>query len=427
MSAIRAIPIVVLLILSSAPAPCEEKPPPSKAHPQDFNRSPRTWGALSGSARYRYEVYARAGPLFPYDSLASTARLTAKYESPSFRGWSVVAEPEAVVPLGSADYSVPALVSQNKAGHPPILDPLGLALNQGFVRWHRREGGTGFELRVGRQELVLNDGRFVSTQPWRQHHQSFDAISGIISVGSLTLRYAFANHFNRVIGRDAANGRPAMATHLADLAWKADEKMNISIYGLFLDYHTAPLRSLSTQTLGVRISGPYRLNTNWGLLYAGEIARQKDFGTNLNRVGATYALAEFGVEYNGRGFKLGHSLVGGRSATDKLSNPLGQAQNGWTELFFANPGVGSSQGLKARYIDASGSTGVKNVGFSTTLYDYRSDAVPIHYGREFDAGLKYKAPRARNKWEVGFRLGWYWADRLFTDSLRCSIYTSLSL
>jgi hypothetical protein len=41
--------------------------------------------------------------------------------------------------------------------------------------------------------------------------------------------------------------------------------------------------------------------------------------------------------------------------------------------------------------------------------------------------LAYRVKRISNRWEIGWRFGRYWADHLFTNAVRASIYTSFSL
>ena len=51
----------------------------------------------------------------------------------------------------------------------------------------------------------------------------------------------------------------------------------------------------------------------------------------------------------------------------------------------------------------------------------------IHYGKELDSALAYKVKRISDKWEIGWRFGRYWSDRLFSNAIRTSIYTSFTL
>jgi len=63
---------------------------------------------------------------------------------------------------------------------------------------------------------------------------------------------------------------------------------------------------------------------------------------------------------------------------------------------------------------------------SLTAYDYRASSSGIHYGRELDAGVEAKPLKRDPRLVVGWRFGRYFADSLFTDSLRTSGYIAYS-
>ncbi|MBM3889331.1 MAG: hypothetical protein FJ388_09420, partial [Verrucomicrobia bacterium] len=381
---------------------------------------------LSASARYRYEVFERDENAFPHTAQASTMRLALGYETPSFYGLSAFAEYEGVHILGQGDYNIPNVSSQNKPGYPSILDPEGDELNQAWLRWKWAETNLQIALTVGRQEIHLNDGRFVSVSYWRQNHQSCDAAQINLDLpNNFALTYDYIDRVHRVVGHDATDGRPTMNTHLYDVRWKRNDVMKVSAYGLFLDYRQEALFSSSTRTLGVRCEGPWKLDEDWALCYTAEFANQQDFGENPNDVDANYWLGELGFAFKGQTFKAGVAWLGGRSATDKLSSPLAHPFNGRTELFATNPSLGESHGLEADYLSASGPVGpVDGLTYSLTLYDYHSANDRIHYGSELDFGMIWKVKPVCEKWEVGCRISKYWADRLFGATLRCAVYTS---
>jgi hypothetical protein len=60
-------------------------------------------------------------------------------------------------------------------------------------------------------------------------------------------------------------------------------------------------------------------------------------------------------------------------------------------------------------------------------YDYHSDFPRVHYGREFDSQVSHQFKRTGNRLEIGWRFSRYWADRLFTNAVRTSVYTSFTL
>jgi hypothetical protein len=386
-------------------------------------------GNISASARYRFEAFERDGAPYTAPAYAPTLRLALGYETPQFYGFSVFAQGEAVVVTGPADYSDPTLPSQKRPDRPVILDPRSLELNQGYLRWTHNNSGKKVALTLGRQEMILNDGRFLSISYWRQVHGTFDAVRWDAELPAhFSITYAFINRFYREAGYDATDGKPPMHTHMINAAWQKADRINVALYGLLLDYRSPAQFALSTQTYGLRVGGPYQFNKDWGLLYTAEYAKQKDYGSNPNRVDANYYLGELGLGWRAFGLTTGYALLGGSSATDEITTPLAHPFNGWTDLFFNDPSGGGGNGLEARYLTVNGPLRFLDGALATlTYYDYHSDSPRVHYGSELDLALAYKIRRVSNRWEIGWRFGRYWADRLFTNAVRTSIYTSFTL
>jgi len=386
-------------------------------------------GKISANIRYRFEAFERDGAPYTAPAYAPTLRLALGYETASFRGFSVFAQGEAVIVTGPADYSVPTLPSQNRPDRPAILDPKSLELSQGFLKWTHGFSDKKLALTVGRQEITLNDGRFLSVSQWRQVHGSFDAAKLDADLPmNFSVTYAFINRTYRVVGYKATDGQAPMHTHMMNLVWNKPDRVRVALYGLLLDFRSPAQFTSSTQTYGLRATGPYKFNKTWSLLYSAEFAKQKNYGSNPNRVDANYYLGELGPGWHSFSFKAGYALLGGHSVTDKLSTPLAPPFNGWSDLFINNPSAGGGNGLDARYLTASGP--LRFLGGTTatvTYYDYYSDSFHVHYGKEFDSALAYKIKRISNRWEIGWRFARYWADHLFTPAVRTSIYTSFTL
>jgi hypothetical protein len=386
-------------------------------------------GNLSFNARYRFEAFERDGTPFTAPSYAPTLRLALGYETPSYRGFSVFAQGEAVIVTGSADYNDPTLPSQSRPDRPVIFDPKSLELSQGYLRWTHGIPHKKLSLTVGRQEITLNDGRFLGISPWRQIHGSFDAAR--LDAGlplNFSFTYAFINRFNREVGYNATDGSPAMHTHMTNLTWSKPDRIEVALYSLLLDYRAPAQFAMSTQTYGLRVTGPYQFDKDWSLVYTAEFAKQLNYGSNPNRVDANYYLGELGPGWRGFTFKAGYALLGGRSVTDKLTTPLAPPFNGWSDLFFNNPSGAGGNGLEARYLRASGPVRFLGGTVTTlTYYDYHSDSGHVHDGSELDAAMAYRVKKVSNRWEIGFRFARYWSDHLFTNAVRASIYTSFTL
>ena len=386
-------------------------------------------GKISFSVRLRFEAFERDGAPFTEPAYAPTLRTALGYQTAAFHGVSAFAQGEAVAVTGPADYSVPALPSQNRPDRPAILDPKSLELNQGYLRWTHEVARKEVAITVGRQELALNDGRFLSISNWRQVHGTFDAAKVDADLPlNFSFTYAFINRLYRVDGYNATDGAQPMHSHLWNLVWRKPDKARVALYGLLLDYHRTSQFSNSTQTYGVRATGPYELDKDWSVIYTAEYAKQKSYASNPNRVDANYYLGELGPGWRNFGLKAGYAFLAGHSPTDLLTTPAAPPFNGWTDLFINNPVLGNASGLEARYLYATGPVRYLD-GTTATLifYDYHSDVFHIHYGQEFDAAMAYKVKRITNRWEVGWRFGRYWADHLFTNSVRTSVYTSFTL
>jgi len=394
----------------------------------------RTWswlkeGKISFNTRFRFEGFDRDGAPFNATAYAPTLRLALGYQTPAVYGFSAYAQGEAVIVTGPANFNDPALPSQVHPHLPTILDPKSLELSQAYVSWARGAEHKKVAITVGRQELTLNDGRFLGYSAWRQTHGSFDAAKFNADLpANFTFAYTYINHFWRQEGYDASDGHPAMHTHLINLIWTKPEWVKASVYALLLDYRSPAQFALSTQTYGLRLNGSYQFNPDWSLIYTAEYAKQKNFGSNPNRVDENYYLGEIGPGWRGFSVKAGWAFLGGRSATDLLTTPLSPPFNGWTDLFFNNPTSAVGNGLQARYINASGPIRYLDGAVATFIYyDYESDHPRTHYGRELDSSLSYKVKRISNRWEIGWRFGQYWADHLFTNAIRTSVYTSFTL
>jgi hypothetical protein len=434
----RASRIAALFLgaISSSAAPhcvaAQDQAPQAQAPHEPASRWLWSWlkeGNIAFNARFRFEGFERDGAPFTGTAYAPTLRLALGYETPGYHGFSVFVQGEAVFVTGPADYSVPALPSQNRPNLPAILDPRSLEMNQGYLKWTHGIPDKKLTLTVGRQELTLNEGRFLNFSNWRQVHGSFDAARMDTELPlNFTFTYAFINRFYREDGYNATDGEQPMHSDMLNLKWSKSGQVNVSLYGLLLDFRAPAQFATSTQTYGMRVTGPYEFDKDWRLVYTAEYAKQKNYGTNPNRVDANYYLGELGPGWRGFTFKAGYALLGGRSVTDKLSTPLAPPFNGWTDLFFNNPSAAGGNGLEARYLNASGPIRFLDGAIGTLIfYDYHSDNLHVHYGRELDSALAYKVKRVGSRWEIGWRFGRYWSDRLFTNAVRTSLYTSFTL
>jgi hypothetical protein len=89
--------------------------------------------------------------------------------------------------------------------------------------------------------------------------------------------YAFVRQVNRINGPDPGTPPADLTgqTPLADVTYAFGPMARLTAYGYFLGLEETP--TLSSQSLGLRLSGDIPLNAAWSLPYAVEYATQDDY------------------------------------------------------------------------------------------------------------------------------------------------------
>jgi hypothetical protein len=355
-----------------------------------------TQGKLVGSARYRYEVYDQdSEPSTPITgtAVASTLRLTLGYETLPFHGLSSFIEGEGVYAVGEDEhYRMTTVPGQSTKTLATINDPLGTELNQAFVKWQVPD--TGVMLLTGRESFFLNNGRFISYSAWRQNNQSIDlARTSVKFADAFTANYAYLDKVHRVVGTDATDGTLGMSSHVGSFDYAKKGVLNASAYTVLLDYDDNVGQSANdTASTGLRLTGPYKLDDTWSVVYTADYAHQSDYAENTADVSLDYWCLELGVGYNAHKAYFGWTVLESGDG-NVFRTPLAHPFNGWTEKFLATP----ADGLDARYLTFTGPVpGVKGLTYVATAYDYYAGSSSAHYGSELDAALEW-SPRRSTK------------------------------
>ena len=376
---------------------------------------------FAGDTRYRYEYFSQddvlEGGTRDAISKASTLRLAASVDARVTSSLSAFVELESVMQLWEDRYNIPTIGYQRLDGYPVIADPRGSEINQAYLTYDL----SSTRVRIGRQELRLNDGRFLNNSLGRQNHLSYEGITITAKpfVGA-QVEYGYLTRALRVTGRDASNGRPDMDSQFLNLAYTVPDVGTFKLYDLLLDYDREPTNS--TNTTGFRFEGNMPLPfERLRLVSTLDYAHQNDVSSNPNQVSADYLLAELGVMRGSTEFVLGLAHIEGSSATDKITTPQASPLNGRTELFALTPTLdANNHGLDARYVRVGTAiAAVKGLSTSAILYDYEPTTGSRHYGNEIDLDVTYKVARLNNLM-FNLRYSRYFADALFTDATRMS-------
>lgn len=364
-------------------------------------------GKFDLNLRYRFEHVDDDNPAVVKDAEASTLRTALGYRTGLFRGFGAYLQMEDVHVIGPERYNDGG--ANGLTQYATVVDPPGTELGQGYLSY---EGSTSALLRMGREELTLDDQRFIGNVGWRQNHQSYDLVRGSYTgLPDTKLEYAYVWNVNRIFGEDnpiALRRHYAMHSQLLHASWSGSGWGRLSAYGYLLDFSDAP--TLSTQTWGLRFSGAHALRGRWSVNYAAEYASQLDFAGNPNAVDAHYALGQLGLAYRLGGWvqrigaKLSYEWLSGNGGVSVLQTPLatGHAFQGWADKFLTTP----PDGIRDAY--ATLSAQVLGAKCLAVYHDFRSDQGDYRYGHEVDV-LVLKT--FRKHYTVGLKYAGYTADR----------------
>ena len=356
--------------------------------------------------RLRYERVDQENK--PNDASATTLRARLSYQTGQYHGFSALAEFDLLQHLGP-EHFYNSYEGGSPAFYPTIADPDMGALNRLQLSYAVRvtdtaNNGPDFRFALGRQRLVFSDQRFVGNVGWRQHEQTFDAISLVnTSLSATTLTYAYVTRVNRVFGPDAPNGTFDSHSHLINAVYAGFmPHLKLESYAYLLDLRQAP--TLSTATYGLRADGTFDLGAGFSATYVGAFARQHDHAKNPLSIALNYYLGEAALGFRGATIGVGYEILEGNGAVG-FSTPLATLHifQGWADVFLTTP----ADGIEDLYAKAGYGFALAPVFTKVTAtlvyHDFSAQRIGGDYGHEWDAqieaavnanitvGLKYAA------------------------------------
>ncbi len=377
---------------------------PATAMAEDAFFEALSSGKVSFSARARYESVDQNNAL--KDADAFTIRTTLGYKTGAFYGFKAFAEVEDVTELGSDNYNS---LTNGESTYSVVADPDGTEINQAYLQYN----GFDTEFKFGRQEITYRKApfhRFIGNVLWRQNHQSFDAFSlSNSSFENTAINYAYIDEVHTIFGDDRdvgtfiKDGDIDLDAHLINIQYTGSPIGKLEGYGYFLDYNDN--EAISSQTLGLRLSGAQALNEEVKIIYTAEYANQDDYKDGIMD-DQNYYLAELGAKYKGWLAKISYEMQEG-DGTYSFKTPLGtnHAYQGWADQFLATP----AEGLEDIYFTVVGNVfGAKLVA---VYHDFETDKGGLDAGNEFDILLQ---KTFKQHYTLGVKYSDYDADNDYT-------------
>ncbi len=330
-------------------------------------------GDVIFDARLRYEALSQDS--FGRDAQALTLRTRLGYETPTWRGFKLLAEGENVTAILDRYNST----TNGETAYPVVADPETTDLNRLQISY---AGGAG-EGVAGRQRVILGNARFIGNSGFRQTEQTFDAVRiSLRPTPSLALTYVYIDRVHRVFTAKSVQGDWVSNSHVVQTEAKTPLGQ-LTGYGYLLGFENAPTQS--SATWGIRLAGSQKLSGALSATYEAEFARQSDYRNSPSTFDLAYLDLGVGLTSGASSASLGLERLDGNGRRG-FQTPLASlhAFQGWADVFLATPVRG------VRDINLRASTSFKPPGWRRPIrlqgavHDFAEADGGQDYGREID-------------------------------------------
>jgi hypothetical protein len=341
-----------------------------------------TSGKAHVGLRYRYEHVNEDNAL--KNANASTVRIRLNYKTADWSDWSGYLEFDHIAEVILNDFNSGAGTSPGRTQYSTVADPRGSDLNQLFLQYSPSED---WQLRLGRQEINLDNQRFVGAVGWRQNEQTFDGLGLTIrSMPNTELFYSYIENVNRIFGDKVPAGDHSVNTHLLNAKIKLGDAWSITPYAYYID--NEDVLSFSTSTYGARFTGKAAAGAGT-ISFTAELATQSDAADNPVNYDADYAhINILWAAKNGLTLGAAYESLGGDAVSSGMSfrTPLAtlHAFQGWADQFLATPG----SGVDDLYVTVKYKAASWNL--QAVYHDFSSEAGSSDFGTEFDIAAARK-------------------------------------
>lgn len=244
-----------------------------------------------------------------------------------------------------------------------IVDPDFTDINQLYVDW---TGIKNTRVRLGRQQVNLDNVRFVGDIAFRQIMQVFDGVSVLNK--SLPETEIFYAHFEEAT--QITSVQRGGDLDLLNVKYRISPTESLVGYGYFSNINNLGFGNAwfgagtlnnngkpnldadqSNKTLGVRLDGTHPLNPNFRVHYTAEYAKQDDYADGDKRIDAHYSRLGGGAGYDNFNLRIDHEILSSNHSQYAFQTPYGTNHlfQGWVDKFLATP----RQGIKDTFVTAT--------------------------------------------------------------------------
>lgn len=245
-----------------------------------------------------------------------------------------------------------------------IIDPSFTGVNQLYVDW---TGIKNTKFRLGRQQLNLDNMRFIGDIGFRQVMQVFDG--GSVLNKSIPNTEVFLAHFERVRQITTKN-RDDGALEIANVKYRISPTEYLIGYAYLNGFDDLGLGNAwfgaaklnnagkpninadqSNKIFGLRLDGTHPFNPNFRAHYTAEFAKQSDYQSGDDRVDAHYYKLGGGLGFDNFNMRIDQELLSSNDSKYAFQTPFGTNHlfQGWVDKFLATP----RQGIQDTFVTAT--------------------------------------------------------------------------
>lgn len=252
-----------------------------------------------------------------------------------------------------------------------IVDPSDTDINQLYVDW---TGLKNTKFRLGRQQVNLDNVRFIGDIAFRQVMQVFDGASVLNK--SIPDTEVYLAHFERV-KQITTESRGDGALEVANVRYRISPTEFLVGYAYldgfenlgfgrawFGNAGNTPANKAAgkvgninefadqgNKVFGVRLDGIHPFNPNVRALYTAEYAKQDDYNGGDNRIDAHYYKLGGGVGIDNFSVRVDQELLSSNDGKYAFQTPFGTNHlfQGWVDKFLSTP----AEGIKDTFITAT--------------------------------------------------------------------------
>jgi len=286
--------------------------------------------------------------------------------------------------------------SPEKLTYDTVADPDGNRIQQAYLDLKAFDT----TLRIGRQEIIMDDHRLIGNIDWRQNGQSFNGVSLTNkSIQDFEFFASYITKINTILLKEVP--LDDMGLILGHIKYTGIKDTTISVYDYLLDSRGDTKNDRDIGTLGARVTGDVHLTDKLHLPYAVNYSHQHGYRNGRN-YGGYMVNSYVGLEFHEVEFGGGYNRISGQKGERKAFDTLFSTAhkfNGWSDQFLATNGGNLVNGLEDIYfqIKAKCTPGKTKFVLRYHIFDtannYTTSGMSGYsgtYGNEFDALIKTK-------------------------------------